>query len=72
VTTSPAAEWLEVDFDKTMKRFRRDFGGTAPNSSTWHGPSYLRPMIQLRSLLDGGTAMRVSAADYADPERWWL
>jgi hypothetical protein len=72
MTTSPATEWLEADFDKTMKRFRRDFGGTAPSSPKWRGPSFLRPMIQFRSLLDGGKSMRVSPADYADPERWWL
>ena len=72
MTTGLAAEWLEADFEKTMKRFRRDFGGTAPSNPKWHGPSYLRPMIQLRSLLDAGKAMRASSADYADPERWWL
>jgi hypothetical protein len=72
MTTSPAAQWLEADFDKTMRRFRRDFGGIAPASPKWHGPSYLRPMIQLRSLLDGGKSMRVSSSDYADPDRWWL
>ena len=38
----------------------------------WHGPSVVRPMIQLRSLLDGGKAMTVTQADYHDPDRWWL
>ena len=34
--------------------------------------SYIRPMIQLRSVMDGGTAMRVRAHDYDDPQRWWI
>ena len=38
----------------------------------WHGPAVVRPMIQLRSLLDGGTAMTITQADYHDPDRWWL
>ena len=38
----------------------------------WHGPSAVRPMIQLRSLLDGGKAMTIAQADYDDPDRWWL
>ena len=38
----------------------------------WNGPSAVRPIIQLRTLLDGGTAMTVAQADYADPDRWWL
>jgi hypothetical protein len=36
------------------------------------GPAVIKPMIQLRSIMDAGTPMTVTAADYADPERWWL
>ena len=72
MTSTPALEWLEADFENTMKRFRRDFGGTAPSNPKWHGPSYLRPMIQLRSIMDGGMPMHVVPSDYGDPERWWL
>ena len=36
------------------------------------GPAVIKPMIQLRSIMDPGTPMTVTAADYADPERWWL
>ncbi len=36
------------------------------------GPAVIRPMIQLRSIMDAGTPMTVTASDYADPERWWL
>jgi hypothetical protein len=36
------------------------------------GPAVIKPMIQLRSIMDAGTPMRVTLADYADPERWWL
>jgi hypothetical protein len=69
--TSTPTEWLQADFEKTIKRFRRDFGGTAPSNPKWRGPSYLRPMIQLRSVLDC-IPMRVRADDYDDPGRWWL
>jgi len=36
------------------------------------GPSVIRPMIQLISLMDAGAPMRVRQADYNDPGRWWL
>ena len=36
------------------------------------GPAVIKPMIQLRSELDRCPSMRVTPADYADPDRWWL
>jgi hypothetical protein len=30
------------------------------------------PMFALKSVMDAGTAMRVTASDYSDPGRWWL
>jgi hypothetical protein len=36
------------------------------------GPAVIKPMIQLRSVMDPGQPMTVTSADYADPERWWL
>jgi hypothetical protein len=71
MTTTPALQWLDAEFSKITKRFARDFRA-GPSSKSWHGPSYIRPMIQLRSVMDGGTAMRVCADDYGDPDRWWL
>ena len=70
--TSPAAlEWL-------TRRLRA--GPPALPAETpprgldrqWHGPVVIRPMIQLRPALDRCAPMRVTYADYDDPERWWL
>ncbi len=63
MTAAPAIEWLEDEF--TGKQETCDFL-TAP------GPAVIKPMIQLRSVMDGGKAMTINQADYADPERWWL
>jgi hypothetical protein len=31
-----------------------------------------RTICVLKTLLDGGSPMRVTAPDYHDPDRWWL
>jgi hypothetical protein len=32
----------------------------------------VQPLFTLKSLMDGGGFMRVTAVDYADTGRWWL
>jgi hypothetical protein len=38
----------------------------------WSRPVHVYPMIKLKSLMDAGEPMRVTAADYGDPLRRWL
>jgi hypothetical protein len=70
MTTHPALDWLQADFEQGLKRYRHKRAhGSGPG---WRGPVVIRPMIQLRSLLARCEPMRVTCADYHDPERWWL
>ena len=32
----------------------------------------VQPLFTLKSVFDGGEAMRVTASDYGDTLRWWL
>ena len=67
---APAIDWLNTDFEDGLQRYQRKLAeGTGPH---WCGPVVIRPMIQLRSLLERCDPMRVSYADYYDPARWWL
>lgn len=37
------------------------------------GPSvHVQPIFTLKSAMDPGEPMRVTASDYHDPARWWL
>ena len=69
---SPAAlQWLNADFEQGLQRYSRKLRhGTLDGQ--WYGPVVIRPMIQLRPALDRCEPMRVTYADYYDPERWWL
>jgi hypothetical protein len=65
MTSPPVLDWLEDQFTGLW--------------TTWGfldkrtpGTSVIKPMIQLRSIMDAGQPMTVTSADYADPERWWL
>lgn len=70
--TSPTApQWLFEEFEPALRRYQRHVRARSIDEH-WHGPSVVRPMIQLRSLLDGGKAMTITQADYRDPDRWWL
>ena len=69
---SPAAlQWLTADFEQGLQRYKRKLRHGTLNRH-WHGPIAIRPMIQLRPSLDRCAPMRVTHADYHDPERWWL
>jgi hypothetical protein len=64
-------EWLHADFEQGLQRYQRKLRyGTLDRQ--WHGPTAIRPMIHLRSPLGRCAPMRVTHADYQDPERWWL
>ena len=60
MNTAPALEWLDATFDT---RRRKAFDHAFRNRG---------PMFTLKSAMDSGQAMRVGAADYDDPLRWWL
>jgi hypothetical protein len=67
---SPALDWLDADFEHGLRRYQRKL--TEGTGHHWRGPAVIRPMIQLRSPLERCEPMRVTYADYYDPERWWL
>ena len=70
--TPPAAlQWLGEEFEPALRRSQRHARARSLDER-WHGPAVVRPMIQLRSLLDGGKAMTITQADYHDPDRCWL
>jgi hypothetical protein len=71
MTSTPAIEWLHADFEQGLRRYERKRRRGALDRE-WRGPSAIRPMIQLRPSLDRCPPMRVTQADYHDPERWWL
>ncbi len=59
MTSTLVIEWLDATFDtRRRKAVDRD----------WR----IGPMFSLKSILDSGQKMHICAADYADPERWWL
>lgn len=68
---SPALEWLTADFEQGLQRYKRKLRYGALDRQ-WQGPIAIRPMIQLRSPLSRCASMRVTQADYHDPDRWWL
>ena len=71
MTTNPAAEWLDAQFEHVVHRHAGDFR-FAPGHRNWRGPSDVRPMIELLSVMDAGPSMRVIPGDYDDPGRWPL
>ena len=71
MTAPPALDWLHAEFEQNLE-CRRWKSRNRCFDEHWHGPSAIRPMIQLRSLLDSGKAMHVTQTDYLDPDRWWL
>ena len=68
---APAIDWLTADFEDGLQRYQRKLRHGALDRD-WHGPAAVKPMIQLRSELDRCPSMRVTPADYADPDRCWL
>jgi hypothetical protein len=71
MTSTPATEWLDADFEQVAERFAGDFRYAA-GQRKWHGPEHVRPMIEFLSVMDAGTPMRTVPGDYHDPDRWWL
>jgi hypothetical protein len=54
-----AAQWLLAEYDATDTEELADTIGAVQ----------IRPICTLKSLLDGGDPMRVTTADYQDPDR---
>jgi hypothetical protein len=66
---NPAADWVLAGYDDTDNPFENlcdDNAGTL-----WRGV-YVQPFFTLKSALDAGKQMRISARDYADPARRFL
>jgi hypothetical protein len=58
-----AAEWLLAEYDATdIEELAGSIGAVQAH----------RTICVLKTLLDGGSPMRVTAPDYHDPDRWWL
>jgi hypothetical protein len=67
---NPAITCLEAEFEQIISRHGKALGaGFTPSGRWWHGPSSIRPMIELLSVMDAGQPMRIISTDYADPER---
>ncbi len=70
--TSTPAQWLIEEYEVTdmagiclvddLDECERPVGGHVN----------VAPMFALKSVMDAGTAMHVTPADYSDPGRWWL
>ena len=58
-----AAAWLLAEYDATDIEELADSIGAVQARRT---------ICVLKTLLDGGSPMRVTAPDYHDPDRWWL
>ena len=71
MTTNPAIDWLQAQFEHVVQRHDGDFR-RAPGHRKWHGPADVRPMIELLSVMDAGPSMRVIPRDCDDPGRWPL
>jgi hypothetical protein len=71
MTSTPAIEWLEGQFEQAVKH-RADHRGARQPAREWHGPSAIRPMIELLSVMETGEQMMIRPADYRDLDRWWL
>ena len=71
MTSTPAIEWLEGEFERTTQLRMPDYHDPL-SGQPWHGPAVIRSVIQLISVMDPGEPMNIRQADYADPDRWWL
>ena len=71
MTGQPALDWLAADFDQGLQRYEQKIRRGALDEQ-WSGPLLVRPMFELISPNHRCTPMRVTQADYADPDRWWL
>jgi hypothetical protein len=67
MTANPAIDWLDAQFEQVARRHAGDFRH-APGHRKWRGPSDVRPMIELLSVMDAGQSMRIIPPDYDDPE----
>jgi hypothetical protein len=67
MTANPATDWLDAQFEQIVKRYRGRFR-RAPGYRQWTGPAEIQPMIELKSVTDAGSPMRVFRYDYDDPD----
>jgi hypothetical protein len=63
---NPVADWLPGEYDDTDLGYTRVYDDQA---GEYVRPDYLQPMFELKTGTGPGTAMRVIAEDYLDPDR---
>jgi hypothetical protein len=68
-TADQAADWLLAVYDHTYNPFWNP--DDAHSGVLWHGV-YVQPIFTLKSVLEAGKEMSVSARDYADHCRRFL
>ena len=65
------ARWLIAEFEATdLEDYETDTLTEAvlgPRCSV-----YVQPLFTLKSVMEAGAFMRVTASDYGDSGRWWL
>ena len=70
--STPATDWLQAEFEQVTKHRLWKSPDRHCDPHWQGGPCVIRPMIELRPLTDAGESMKVTYADYANAERWWL
>ncbi len=62
-----AIKCLEAKFEWNISRHGNAIRAGFVPDGRWHGPSALRPMIELLSVMDAGQPMRIIPSDYDHP-----
>jgi hypothetical protein len=66
------AQWLIMEYEFIGEYEAADPGGSSvPVIGPW-GSVHVQPIFTLKSGMDSGYPMRVTAADYHNPNRRWL
>jgi hypothetical protein len=68
---SAPVRWLIAEYDATdLDACTRD--ESEESALEFFGSVHVQPIFSLKSVMDAGQSMRVTAGDYSDPGRWWL
>jgi hypothetical protein len=70
-TITTPAQWLISEYEATdLDAYAAD--DTAGAVLGPGGSVYVQPLYKLKSIMDAGHPMQVTALDYRDSGRWWL
>jgi hypothetical protein len=69
--TETPAQWLIGEYEATdLEDYAADdIAAVVPGP---RGSVCVQPLYKLKSIMDAGHPMRVTARDYLDSSRWWL